>query len=67
MKNKIDVIVQARQESIRLQNKVLLPLNNEKECSLDFIHSRISKSAYVNKIIFAIPKKKSCPSKIYKK
>ena len=57
MKNKVDVIVQARQGSTRLQNKILLSLDSKNNCSLDYIYERISKSKFVNKIIFAIPKK----------
>ncbi len=51
---KIHAIIQAREGSIRLPNKVLRKLGNNSVVEL--INKRLKKSKYLDEIIFAIPK-----------
>ena len=56
MKKKVDVIVQARSGSTRLDSKVLLSLTKNNFCSIDLIYKRLSLSKYIDRIVFSIPR-----------
>ena len=51
---KVDVIIQARLNSYRFQNKILKKIKNK--TIIELLYSRLKLSKKINKIIFAIPK-----------
>ena len=53
---RIAAIIQARINSSRLPGKILKTLYSDLN-SIDLIQLRLSKSKYINKIIFAVPQK----------
>lgn len=48
-------IVQARLTSLRLPNKVLMPLGNSGKCLLEHVYERLMKAKCIDKVVFAIP------------